>query len=173
MFETSYGSDSKCAVFPRSRRMFYIPRTCPQLLQKIFYRLSKSKTSRKKQKSSLDQPDSAQNILRVFWKFLTLRASKKFSIAVGDMFWVCKTFSQIGGTQRTLNQNRTTSQTFYFCKSVNPPPLPHSLDAASLTLNIFQKKSNFKHCAFFQTKTFKEAASKLWGKGGGLTLLQK
>ena len=32
MFETSYGSDSKCAVFPRSRRMFYIPRTCPQLL---------------------------------------------------------------------------------------------------------------------------------------------
>ena len=28
----SYGSDSKCAVFPRSRRMFYIPRTCPQLL---------------------------------------------------------------------------------------------------------------------------------------------
>ena len=33
MFEVSYGSDSKCAVFLRSRRMLYIPRTCPQLLQ--------------------------------------------------------------------------------------------------------------------------------------------
>ena len=49
-----------------------------------------------------------------------------------EMFWVCKTFSQIEETQRTLNQNRTTSQTFYFYKSVNPSPLPHSLDAAPL-----------------------------------------
>ena len=47
MSETSHGSDSKCAVFPRSRRMFYIPRTCFQLVQKIFQGLSKSKTSKK------------------------------------------------------------------------------------------------------------------------------
>ena len=40
------------------------------------------------------------------------------------MFWVCKTFSQIRGTQRTLNQTRTTSKTFYFEKSVNPPFSP-------------------------------------------------
>merc|ERR1711951_60837 len=44
MSEVSYGFDSSCAVFLRSRRMFYIPRTCPQLIQKIFLWLSKSKT---------------------------------------------------------------------------------------------------------------------------------
>ena len=29
------------------------------------------------------------------------------------MFWICKTFSQIRETQRTLIQNRVTSQTFF------------------------------------------------------------
>ena len=124
MSETSYGSDSTCAVFPRSRRMFYIPRTCPQLLQKIFQRLSKSKTSRKHVEYSDLSRVGRDSISTFFQKFLTLRACKKFSIAIGDMFWVCKTFSQIRGTQRNLNQNRTTSQSFYFCKSVNPHTTP-------------------------------------------------
>ena len=74
-------------------------------------------------------------ILTAFYQFfvkvLTLRASRKFSRQLENMLWVCKTFPWIRGTQRTLNQNHTTSQTFYFCKSVNPP-LPHSLDVASL-----------------------------------------
>ena len=56
MSEMSYSSDSKYAVFPRSRRMFYIPRTCPRFLQKIFQWLSKSKTSQ-----------NAQNILSPVW----------------------------------------------------------------------------------------------------------
>ena len=37
-----------------------------------------------------------------------LRRSKKFSMALTKMFWVCKSFSKIRGTQRTLNQERTT-----------------------------------------------------------------
>eukprot|EP00493_Phyllostaurus_siculus_P014535 UN14760 len=49
------------------------------------------------------------------------KASEKFLIGVRDMFLVCKTLSQIGGTQRSLNQNRSTSHTFHFYKSINPP----------------------------------------------------
>ena len=48
-------------------------------------------------------------IYNIFWA--NSRASKlftKFSIRVRNMFWVFKTFSQIRGTQRTLNQSRAT-----------------------------------------------------------------
>ena len=48
-------------------------------------------------------------IYTIFWA--NSRASElytKFSTRVRNMFWVFKTFSQIRGTQRTLNQSRAT-----------------------------------------------------------------
>ena len=44
----------------------------------------------------------------VFWGcLLTLRQSKKFSMRLMNMFWVCKIFYRSRGTQRILNQRLT------------------------------------------------------------------
>ena len=107
-----YGSNSKCAVFSSSRR-FYISITCFQIVQKIFQRHPKSKTLPKMQ-NILRQNQPSESIFYVFGgKFLTLGVSRKFSRQLGNIFCVCKTFSQMRGTQRILNQIRKTSKTFF------------------------------------------------------------
>ena len=63
-------------------------------------------------KLATQKANFASEYSTLFGEFLTLRASRKFSRQLENMFWACKTFSQIRGTQRTLNQTRTISKTF-------------------------------------------------------------
>ena len=53
--------------------------------------------------------------------------SRKLFTHVTHTLWVSKTFPQIRGTQRTLNQDRTTRDAYYFWESVNT----YGLDAGS------------------------------------------
>ena len=61
---------------------------------------------------------------RFLRRTLTLESSRKFSRHDTTMIWVFKTLPWISSIQRNLNHCRTIPQTFYFCKSVNPPPNP-------------------------------------------------
>ena len=49
-------------------------------------------------------------------KTLTSEARRKFFMRRMHTFWVCKMFSWIRATQRTLNQNHTTHRTFHIAK---------------------------------------------------------
>ena len=88
-------------------------RICFQVVQKIFQRHRKSKTSTKKRRIYSQKANFASEYSTFLGESLTLGVSRKLSKQLGNMLWVCKTFSQIRGTQRILNQIRTTSKTFF------------------------------------------------------------
>ena len=67
-----------------------------------------------------------------FVKVLTSRPARIFSKRVVTLFWVLGSLPQIRAIQRTLNHDRTTSQSFFIRHCFNPPPLPRNLHHASL-----------------------------------------
>ena len=56
-----------------------------------------------------------------FVKVLTSRPARIFSKRVVTLFWVLGSLPQIRAIQRTLNHDRTTSQSFFIRHCFNPP----------------------------------------------------
>ena len=88
------------------------------------------------------------------WKPEALRDSRKIFMGVVNMFSVCKTFSQIRGTQRTLIQNRVTSQTFFMEAKVkclyflgksglNESKSPQKILCFCVSLRLWEPPENF------------------------------
>ena len=59
-----------------------------------------------------------------FVKVLTSRPARIFSKRVVTLFWVLGSLPQIRAIQRTLNHDRTTSQSFFIRHCFNPPHYP-------------------------------------------------
>ena len=56
---------------------------------------------------------SESQFLPFLGKTLTSKVHRKIFIRPIPTFWVCKTYHLANGTQRTLNQDHTTSETFF------------------------------------------------------------
>ena len=66
-----------------------------------------------------------------FVKVLTSRPARIFYKRVVTLFWALGSLPQIRAIQRTLNHDRTTSQSFFIRHCFNPPPLGRNLHHAS------------------------------------------
>ena len=101
-------------------------------------------------KSSLDQPDSTENILRVFfffWKFLILKALKNFLGKLKTCSGYVKQSPRSGEHSALWIRAGRRLKHFIFSKVLTLPPLPHGLDATSLhtpkVLNCHLVQKNF------------------------------
>ena len=87
MFRWSYGHDSKCATFSWSRGMFYMLRMYVYDTRKIFYWLSKSKSSPKKHTEGLPKSRIFCHFCVVFWRRLWLQKPVDKFLCVVSIRW--------------------------------------------------------------------------------------
>ena len=110
MSETPNGSDAKCAVLPRSGRMFYIPGTCPQLLSKFSRDLWKKFQPKKWGFVRIFQTDFELHFLKIS-TFSTFPDIKYDWCIMRPRFFLLTQIARSGGPLRYLNPQ--TDVNFY------------------------------------------------------------